>query len=65
MSQSFTCPNCGAPLDYDGDDLTVRCPYCNGSVIVPDALRSGASGASPSASGVSAPQVGAGSPWIG
>ncbi len=39
MSQSFTCPNCGAPLDYDGDDLTVRCPYCSSSVIVPETLR--------------------------
>ena len=35
MSQSFNCPNCNAPLDFDGDDVTVRCPYCNSSVIVP------------------------------
>src|SRR5574337_247678 len=40
MAQSFNCPNCSAPLDYEGDDLTVRCPYCNSSVIVPEALRS-------------------------
>ncbi|HLF01958.1 MAG TPA: hypothetical protein VI547_08265 [Anaerolineales bacterium] len=40
MSQSFTCPNCSAPLDYDGNDLTVRCPYCSSSVIVPETLRS-------------------------
>lgn len=60
MSQSFTCPNCSAPLDYSGDDLTIRCPYCGGSVIVPDALRPPASHAP-----VSAPQAHAPSPWIG
>jgi streptogramin lyase/DNA-directed RNA polymerase subunit RPC12/RpoP len=39
-AQVFQCPNCGASLDYDGgDDLTVRCPYCDSSVIVPDELR--------------------------
>ena len=27
MAQSFNCPNCNAPLDFDGDDQTVRCPY--------------------------------------
>lgn len=40
MSQSFNCPNCSAPLDYDGGDLTVRCPYCGSSVIAPESLRS-------------------------
>jgi outer membrane protein assembly factor BamB/DNA-directed RNA polymerase subunit RPC12/RpoP len=36
----FQCPSCGAALDYDdGDDLTVRCPYCDASVIVPEELR--------------------------
>ena len=39
MAQSFNCPNCGAPLDYDGTDLTVRCPFCSSSVIVPETLR--------------------------
>lgn len=40
MSQAFQCPNCGASLDYDGGpDLTIRCPYCKSSVIVPQELR--------------------------
>jgi ribosomal protein L7/L12/outer membrane protein assembly factor BamB len=40
MTKTFNCPSCGAPLDYDGgDDLTIRCPFCNSSVIVPAELR--------------------------
>lgn len=39
MSHSLNCPNCGAPLDYDGKDPIIRCPYCNSSVIVPENLR--------------------------
>ena len=39
MPDTFTCPNCGAPLDYKGSDPIIRCPYCNSSVIVPDNLR--------------------------
>ena len=40
MSQAFNCPNCGAPLDYtSGGAPTVRCPFCNNSVIVPAELR--------------------------
>lgn len=40
MPQDFNCPNCGAPLDYTGgDDVTLRCPFCNTSVIVPQELR--------------------------
>ncbi|MCP4541283.1 MAG: hypothetical protein GY832_29475 [Chloroflexi bacterium] len=39
-AQKFQCPSCGAALDNDnGDDPTVRCPYCDGSVIVPEELR--------------------------
>ncbi len=42
MSQTFKCPNCGAPIDYDGGpDVTIECPYCKGSVIVPEELRGG------------------------
>ena len=40
MADTFQCPNCGAPLDYHGNDPIIRCPYCSGSVIVPDNLRS-------------------------
>jgi DNA-binding beta-propeller fold protein YncE/DNA-directed RNA polymerase subunit RPC12/RpoP len=39
MAHSLNCPNCGAPLDYDGNDPIIRCPYCNSSVIVPENLR--------------------------
>lgn len=39
MSQAFNCPNCGAPLDYQGSDPIIRCPYCSSSVIVPENLR--------------------------
>ncbi len=39
-TQTFECPSCGGPLEYDGgDDLTVTCPFCNSSVIVPEELR--------------------------
>ena len=43
MEQSFECPNCQAALEYDhnSSSLTVRCPYCNSTVIVPDSLRRG------------------------
>jgi uncharacterized Zn finger protein (UPF0148 family) len=40
MAQSFTCPSCGAPLNYNGDgSSTISCPYCYTSVIVPPELR--------------------------
>ncbi|WP_420644752.1 hypothetical protein [Candidatus Leptofilum sp.] len=41
MLESFECPNCQASLDYDAKSqpLTVRCPYCSSTVIVPDNLR--------------------------
>ncbi len=40
MPQTFNCPNCGAPLDYDGSGYpTMRCPFCNNSVVVPQELR--------------------------
>ncbi|MEW6651527.1 MAG: hypothetical protein AB1453_15230, partial [Chloroflexota bacterium] len=42
MSQSFHCPNCGAPLHYaGGDQRTISCGYCHSSVIVPAELRGG------------------------
>ncbi len=45
MPQSFNCPNCSAPLDLAGDgSTTLRCPYCNTSVIIPDELRLGKPG---------------------
>ncbi len=39
-TKSFDCPNCGAPLDYEeGGAVTIRCTFCNSSVIVPEELR--------------------------
>lgn len=41
MSQAFTCPNCQASLEYHGGiSPTIRCQYCNTTVIVPEELRS-------------------------
>lgn len=40
MTQSFHCPNCGAPLDPPGGtELSLRCPFCSSSVIIPNELR--------------------------
>lgn len=41
MTQSFQCPNCHAPLEYDEVHAaaTVRCEYCGSTVIVPEVLR--------------------------
>lgn len=39
MPQPFKCPSCGGPLEYDGGNITLRCPYCTNSVIVPEELR--------------------------
>jgi len=42
LTTTFNCPTCGAPLDYGGNGDTLRCPYCNNSVIVPQELRQSA-----------------------
>ncbi len=48
MAKTFKCPNCGAPLDYDGGDkLTVECPFCSNVVIVPEELRPARAAAAP------------------
>ena len=39
MPQSFSCPNCGAALDYDGAQSIVRCGHCSSTIVVPEALR--------------------------
>jgi len=46
MPTTFKCPSCGGPIDYEAlsaptstPSLTVRCPYCSNSVIVPEELR--------------------------
>jgi DNA-binding beta-propeller fold protein YncE len=38
-AQEFNCPNCGAPLDYEGSGATMRCTYCETSVMVPIEMR--------------------------
>ena len=40
MNLTFHCPNCGAPLDPpSGSNLSMRCPFCSSSVIIPIELR--------------------------
>ena len=42
MPTSFKCPMCAAPLDFPGGGaVTMRCPYCENSVIIPEELRGG------------------------
>lgn len=44
MPTSFKCPMCAAPLDFPGGSVvTMRCPYCENSVIIPEELRGHAS----------------------
>ena len=38
MSDSFTCPQCGAGLQYAGGGQSMRCPYCGSNVQVPEQL---------------------------
>lgn len=35
----FKCPSCGAPLDLKSDASSMKCPYCGGTVVVPESLR--------------------------
>ena len=37
-AKTFQCPNCGAPLTTTGLGKQISCPYCKGTVIVPDEL---------------------------
>ena len=37
--RAFKCPSCGAPLEPEIGTLTMKCPYCGGTVIIPEALR--------------------------
>lgn len=40
MSIPFKCTSCGGPLEYqEGGALTVRCPFCDSNIIVPEELR--------------------------
>ncbi len=40
MSKEFSCPSCGADLKLKGDEVHVRCPYCESTVFVPEEYRS-------------------------
>src|SRR5215210_6388051 len=44
MPTSFKCPMCAAPLDLNSgfSGVTVRCPYCENTVILPEELRNNA-----------------------
>jgi ribosomal protein L7/L12 len=42
MAATFNCPACGGPLVFAREaEITIRCPYCHNTVIVPDELRRG------------------------
>ncbi len=43
MIQTLKCPSCAAPLEYeqDSESRTIRCPFCNNTMFVPDELREG------------------------
>ena len=32
--KSLTCPTCGAPLNYDGKSISVRCTFCQNVVVL-------------------------------
>lgn len=42
MPETFQCPKCGAPVNYERDvvgaSLTAQCAYCHSSLSVPDAM---------------------------
>lgn len=46
MIHTLNCPTCGAPLDYDDarPTPTVRCKFCNNTVVVPAEIRGHAGG---------------------
>ena len=38
--EAFQCPACGANIKYEGGpDVTILCPFCSTSIVVPEALR--------------------------
>ena len=50
--EALRCPNCGAPLEYEGsDEPTIACPYCHTTVIVPQDLRTRSGPGQPSNAG--------------
>ena len=45
--RAFKCPSCGAPLEPEVGTLTMKCPYCSGTVIIPESLRTAPPSAGP------------------
>lgn len=41
MIHALKCPTCSAPLDYEdaNDKQTIRCPFCNNMMMIPDEMR--------------------------
>ena len=43
MAETFDCPKCGAPINFDPDQHldqeTMTCPYCGDSIVIPVNLR--------------------------
>ena len=41
MTKTLQCPSCGAPLEYDegGERETMRCHFCNSTVMLPERPR--------------------------
>ena len=37
MTESFRCPSCSAPLEFEGK-MMQKCKFCNSSVIVPSGV---------------------------
>ncbi len=46
--RAFKCPTCGAPLEPETGTLTMKCPYCGGTVIIPESLRTSPPSSGPS-----------------
>jgi len=38
MAEAFNCPNCGAQVEYTGDQATMTCTFCNSIIQVPKEL---------------------------
>ncbi len=45
--RAFKCPSCGAPLEPEIGTLTMKCPYCGGTVVIPESLRTPARSSGP------------------
>jgi hypothetical protein len=44
MPEALKCPTCAAPLDYPANgEQSMRCPYCNSTVVLPGNQHSGSS----------------------